>query len=311
MAALGWIVLAAINYGIDMDGAEVALHALRATPRSQRERTNMYWREIEFLANRGRLRETSVLMDSAFATELAPQIVAQTGIRRDRVLQIGVALNRVQAATLYGADTTGFAAAALVLDSVYQNPPAMSEEAADAGAFVAFVSCQAGHALITIGRPTAARKAATRIRELLNSDMPVGARRSLTACAATLEAAAGVAAGRPDARALAENADTLVMTSPRFSRNQNQLMLARVYDALGDPASGVRVLRRREQQDPDYFMATLLREEGRLAARAGDRDGAIRAYRHYLALRTQPDPEIEPEVLRVREELAALVGEAR
>lgn len=50
-----------------------------------------------------------------------------------------------------------------------------------------------------------------------------------------------------------------------------------------------------------------LREEGRLAAMAGDAAGAIRAYRHYLTLRDQPDPgAMTDEVSRVRAHLAAL-----
>ena len=52
--------------------------------------------------------------------------------------------------------------------------------------------------------------------------------------------------------------------------------------------------------------STFLREEGRLAAKLGDREAAIRAYRHYLMLRSDPEPEIRPEVERVRAELARL-----
>jgi len=53
-----------------------------------------------------------------------------------------------------------------------------------------------------------------------------------------------------------------------------------------------------------------LREEGRLAALAGDTAGAIRAYQHYLTLRDQPDPgPMGEEVSRVRTHLAALVRE--
>ena len=37
--------------------------------------------------------------------------------------------------------------------------------------------------------------------------------------------------------------------------------------------------------------------------------GAISAYRNYLALRSDPEPELKPEVQRVRAELAALVAE--
>ncbi len=53
-----------------------------------------------------------------------------------------------------------------------------------------------------------------------------------------------------------------------------------------------------------------LREEGRLAALTGDRDGAIRAYRHYLALRSEAEPALQPEVKRVREELDAVERES-
>ncbi len=53
-----------------------------------------------------------------------------------------------------------------------------------------------------------------------------------------------------------------------------------------------------------------LREEGRLAALTGDRQGAIRAYRHYLALRGDAEPGLQPEVRRVREELEAVERES-
>jgi adenylate cyclase len=38
----------------------------------------------------------------------------------------------------------------------------------------------------------------------------------------------------------------------------------------------------------------------------GDRAGAIRAYRHYLAPRYDPEPALRPEVERVRAELVSL-----
>jgi hypothetical protein len=57
------------------------------------------------------------------------------------------------------------------------------------------------------------------------------------------------------------------------------------------------------------FWTTTLRQEGRLADLAGDRPGAIEAYRRYLALRPDPEPAIKPQVEQVRAELARLVGE--
>jgi hypothetical protein len=55
---------------------------------------------------------------------------------------------------------------------------------------------------------------------------------------------------------------------------------------------------------------TALRDEGRYAALAGDREGAIRAYRHYLTLRSDPEPAVRSKVEEVRAELAALERES-
>jgi len=60
---------------------------------------------------------------------------------------------------------------------------------------------------------------------------------------------------------------------------------------------------------PGWYLSAFLREEGRLAALTGDTAGAVRAYQHYLALRPNPEPAVKPEVERVRDELARLVGE--
>jgi hypothetical protein len=48
------------------------------------------------------------------------------------------------------------------------------------------------------------------------------------------------------------------------------------------------------------------REEGRIAAEAGDTAAAIRAYERYLRIRDNVEPRLRPEVQRVRAELAAL-----
>ena len=55
-------------------------------------------------------------------------------------------------------------------------------------------------------------------------------------------------------------------------------------------------------------MSTFLREEGRLAALAGEL-GRPWATRHYLALRPDPEPSVKPEVEQVRGDLADLIGE--
>ena len=57
------------------------------------------------------------------------------------------------------------------------------------------------------------------------------------------------------------------------------------------------------------YLSTYLREEGRLAALVGDTAGAIGAYQHYLALRSDPEPPLRAERDSARAELARLVGE--
>ncbi len=57
------------------------------------------------------------------------------------------------------------------------------------------------------------------------------------------------------------------------------------------------------------YRVAYLKEEGDLAAIVGDTVGAIKAYRHYLTLRTDPDSgAVAEEVAEVRTALARLVG---
>jgi hypothetical protein len=50
------------------------------------------------------------------------------------------------------------------------------------------------------------------------------------------------------------------------------------------------------------------RELGRLAALAGERDAAIRAYQQYLAVRWDPEAGMIPQRDSVKAELAELMG---
>jgi hypothetical protein len=51
-----------------------------------------------------------------------------------------------------------------------------------------------------------------------------------------------------------------------------------------------------------------LRQEARLAALTGDRPGAVQAWQHYLALRSDPEPAMRGDAERARAELAKLGG---
>ncbi len=96
------------------------------------------------------------------------------------------------------------------------------------------------------------------------------------------------------------------------SHEEKNLVVARLRETQGDLKGALEAVRRRIYfLGPPLYLSSYLREEGRLAALTGDRQGAIRAYEHYLALRSEPEPSLKPEADRVRAELAKLVGEPK
>ena len=89
------------------------------------------------------------------------------------------------------------------------------------------------------------------------------------------------------------------------------LVLSRLHEARGDLVAALAAVRRR--QYPPYwgldYLSTFLRDEARLAALTGDREGAINAYQHYLALRSDPEPLLQADANAARAELARLLKE--
>jgi tetratricopeptide (TPR) repeat protein len=128
-------------------------------------------------------------------------------------------------------------------------------------------------------------------------------------CAALLSATRSSALGLPDARDALDRADRAALTYNVGESMAANLVVARVAEEQGDLPRALRAVRRRASGYdllPHWYLSTFLREEGRLAAMTGDTAGAVRAYRHYLALRPEPEPEVLPEVERVRAALGGL-----
>lgn len=128
-----------------------------------------------------------------------------------------------------------------------------------------------------------------------------------------LEAILATLERRPSADSLLARLDSLLRAVPPGPPplvDELNLIAARLHDALGHPEKALEALQRRHFfWGSGGYLATYLREEGRLAALTGDRERAIQAYRHYLALRRDPERAVADEVDRVRSELAGLVGE--
>jgi hypothetical protein len=130
-------------------------------------------------------------------------------------------------------------------------------------------------------------------------------------CAEFLEAWWASATRQSEAPRMIIRLDSLARTSPYGWNPAWNLVVARLLESQGDKSRALTAVRRRDFGLVPRYLATFLRDEGRLAALNGDTAGAIIAYRHYLGLRSNPEPTVRPEVEQVRSELAALVAEPK
>lgn len=121
-----------------------------------------------------------------------------------------------------------------------------------------------------------------------------------------LDALLGGLTRRPDAAALRLRLDSMALRGCCAGPKWIGLAAAGLHERVGDDARALRAIRAGKWLFPPQYLSTYLRDEGRLAVRTGDREGAIRAYRHYLILRANPEPELRAEVDRIRAELAQL-----
>ncbi len=221
------------------------------------------------------------------------------------------ALFRVMTTAYFDADSaTGASAAALLADLT---AGALPDNAAARDMALQAI-CALEQWRLARGDGAGVARAAARLRQA--AEPRDGARlvRNAHLCAMLLEAGAATLAGQPDARRLVERVDSAMRRGPRnigetwLSPTEN-LLIGRMFAALGDPARGLAAVRRGGHFDNDQLVSTYRREEGRLAALAGDREGAIRAYNRYLELMADPEPAVQPVVDEVKQELARLVGE--
>jgi hypothetical protein len=165
---------------------------------------------------------------------------------------------------------------------------------------------------VPAGRTAAHRLRAGRVSGLAAADS-VRHEHYRELCATLLDASSAVASGGMDAHTRLAIADSLARTyifevCCGESVSDANLILARLWEQLGDRPNALRAVRRRAGGFllGPLYLSTFLREEGRLAALTGDTTGAIRAYRHYVALRPNPEPIARAEVEQVQQALIAL-----
>ena len=269
------------------DGARaMALLSRRAA--SGTERRAMAQTTIPQLLNRGR-------------PEAADQILAgfEQGFGRFQAVG-GVREFQVYAALYWDGDSAVAATAAQRLGSYLDGIPMRPGEVGDPQT----ASCALAHWHVAAGDLDAARKMLDAMRRLgrgANSRASAVSPVCGAIVAARLEAGG---ARNSDAASLAR-LDSMLVATTNY-RDQlvaiGNIVAARLTGQRGDPRRALAIIRRRAPWG--MYLSTQLREEGRLAALIGDAAGATRAYRHYLALRNEPEPRLRPEVQAVRRELA-------
>ncbi|HET9986234.1 MAG TPA: BTAD domain-containing putative transcriptional regulator [Longimicrobiales bacterium] len=159
---------------------------------------------------------------------------------------------------------------------------------------------------------TAAARAALAALDPEGSFDPVPVSVPAPICAELLEASLAVAAGRSDARARVARLDSLVLTTTAAGdvAAYGNIALSRLHLRLGQPRRALDAIRRRPYLSAAWprYLATSLREEGDLARQVGDAEGALAAYRQYLALRADPEPALVAAADSVRQIVAALAA---
>jgi hypothetical protein len=155
------------------------------------------------------------------------------------------------------------------------------------------------------------RDAIARMRTLVRDQGSAPAWRvgTLDLCPQLLEAALENAAGLTGHTPALDRVEALLRRGPpaEVPGNIARIMVARWRATQGKYPSALAVLRGRDPTAWHAAAPATWREEGRIAALAGDTASAKTAYRWYLSIRDQPDPgPIADEARLVRDELARL-----
>ena len=291
------IVLESVSFGLRLDDAERALAILfrRSASTYERERTLLLLRE--YALNRGRPAESLRSMKEMLVANRTEWF--QRERRRELVYH----------ALYWDADEEAGAQAARELAQLGDTPAAvgiedLAEQARD--------RCVLAQWQLSGNDPRMARRAIGFLNHA-ESRLPRPEATRARACAALLEAMLASAEQRPDVLPLVDRLDSLHMLALPNLINEavwfcaGNIVSARIRSANGDLSGALAAIRRRgEPGDQKILLSTYLKEEGRLSVLTGDTAGAIRAYRHFLTLRSNPAPSLTPQRDSISHELRLL-----
>lgn len=279
------------SQGIGLDDGTRAMELLLRRAAGGGERRLAIQTIVPNLLNRGRPDEVNRLLASF-----------ELGFGRFQAVG-GVREFQIYAALYWDGDSTTAAAAAQRLESYLGGGSMGPGEVGDRQT----ASCALAHWHIAAGDFDAARAMLAGMRRVTrraNSLPSVVSPVCYPAVEAQLAAASGDRGSA--AEALARLDSTLLATSNYRDQlvTVGNILAARLHERRGDRRRSLEIVQRRAAFG--MFLSTQLREEGRLAALIGDRATAVRAYRHYVALRSKAEPRLRSDVERVRRELDQL-----
>ena len=286
--------------GMETGDVELVAHAIAARPSTSGARRTDLLTLYELALNRGRPAEARALLQRLRAVERRPGEAAA---------------NTLFAAIYWDGDTTGTAAAARELELIANTPGTPSDTGARFGLPQLCMLAQ-WRAARGDTQGTAAAIARLRNAHVPRDDLELSTR--VRACLILTEALAALGDRSPDAASRIARLDSLMRVSPVLGHEgssgawvEGNLILARWYEAHGQFREAATAAGRRVYlwNVGTTALAPLLRQEARASARAGDRERALRAYRHYLALRSNPEPSMRPEVDQMRAEFQRLARE--
>jgi eukaryotic-like serine/threonine-protein kinase len=171
---------------------------------------------------------------------------------------------------------------------------------------------------ISRGDTTHSRRTLERLRAIARRDTALSAQQEIHLEIAVIEAMLAESSKSSASERALVRVDSILESLDYAAAHTGRLTLAalvsaRLHEAKGDYAGALRSVRRRSEWQGigSPYLPLQLREEGRLAVLAGDREGAIRAYQHFLRLRSDPEPRLRPQTDAVRRELARLESASR
>jgi tetratricopeptide (TPR) repeat protein len=284
------IVQTSQELAIGLEDADRAARVLRRRAGSPAERIQTYEILASLALNRGRITEHSRLLEEIGA--LQPD-------GRDLRLRVSAAL--YGDGNLEEGERAAEALAASLEAPLSPESTTRSNQYRD--------MCLTELWRMSRGNRTTAERTRSRLRTPVAGIDTAGAALLGESCAVLLDAVLAANGPGPSARLAVQRLDSVLLSG--IPLPGGNLVLARLHERQGDLAAALAAVRRRARWSvvPADYLGRYFREEGRLAAAAGDRQGAIDAYQRYLALRGPAEPPVAAQVERVRNELAALLAE--